>query len=98
MIGTSVVAAVVLALVVVFVIQTLKAVCTAFDVTPKADLDTYSGSKLLKEVVSVLKKNGGLHAQFVELLPRTVIPPLLQKIFDEIISSGDDRLEGVAQL
>ncbi len=80
------------------VIQTLKAVCTAFDVTPKADLDTYSGSKLLKEVVSVLKKNGGLHAQFVELLPRTVIPPLLQKIFDEIISSGDDRLEGVVQL
>lgn len=80
------------------VINTLKAVCAAFGVTPPADLGTQTDSALLKSVVAVLKNNGGLHAQFVELLPLKVIPPTLKAIIEAIVDSGENRLDGLCQL
>lgn len=80
------------------VITTLNAVCDTFDIIAPADLDTQTGAALLKSVVAILKKNGGLHAQFIELLPPKTTPAVLQKILDAIIDSGDNRLAGVHRL
>ena len=80
------------------VITTLQAVCDTFDITAPADLGTQTGPALLKSAVGILKKNGGLHAQFIELLPPGKTPPVLRKILDAIVDSGDNRLFGVDQL
>jgi hypothetical protein len=63
-----------------------------------ADLDTQSGPALRKSVVAILKKNGGLHAQFIELLPPETTPAVLRAILDAIIDSGYNRLHGIHQL
>lgn len=80
------------------VISTLDAVCDTFGITAPADLDTRTGPSLLRSVVGILKKNGGLHAQFIELLPPGTTPAVLQAILDAVIDSGDNRLDGVHQL
>lgn len=80
------------------VVDTLDAVCDAFGITVPKDLAAQTDAALLKSVVSVLKKNGGLHAQFIELLPPKTVPVVLQAILDSIVHSGDNRLTGVDQL
>lgn len=80
------------------VINTLNAVCDTFGITAPADLDTQTGPALLKSAVAILKKNGGLHAQFIELLPPKTTPAVLRAILDAIIDSGNNRLHGVHQL
>jgi putative ATP-dependent endonuclease of OLD family len=79
-------------------ISTLQAVCDTFDIIAPAGLETQAGPVLLKSVVGILKKNGGLHAQFIELLPPETTLPVLRAILDAIIDSGDNRLNGVHQL
>ncbi len=78
--------------------STLKDVCDAFGITVPTGLDTQSDSALLKSVVGVLKNHGGLHAQFVELLPRNQVPPILKATLKAIVAAGEDRLEGTKQL
>lgn len=80
------------------VLGTLRIVCDTFDVAVAPDLDTLTGRDLVKTVVAVLKKSGGLHAQFVDLLPPKSDPPTLRGILEAIIESGQDRLDGVHQL
>ena len=80
------------------VVSTLQTVCEAFDVTAPSGLDTLSGRELSKTVVAALKKNGGLHAQFVELLPTNRTPPTLNQILRAIIESGETRDLGTDQL
>lgn len=80
------------------VVATLTAVCDAFGIAVPEGLDTQTGGPLLKSVVGVLKKNGGLHAQFIELLPADTTPELLGAMLEAIIESGRDRLTGVHQL
>lgn len=80
------------------VIKTLRAACDAFGLTAPPNLDMCTGSDLLKAAVSILKKNGGLHAQFIELLPSPTLPPTLQAVLDAIVASGNERLEGTLQL
>jgi putative ATP-dependent endonuclease of OLD family len=80
------------------IISTLQTVCNALDVTPPSGLDTLTGRELSKAVVSALKKNGGLHAQFVELLPKNITPPTLIKILRAITASGETRDAGTDQL
>lgn len=80
------------------VTQTLKAVCDAFGISAPSDIETQTGAALLKSVVGILKKNGGLHAQFVELLPPKTSPALLESILDAIVDSGRNRLDGIHQL
>lgn len=80
------------------VVNTLRTVCNTFGVTTPPSLDTCTGSDLLKAAVSILKKNGGLHAQFIELLPPRIVPPTLQALLDAIVVSGHQRLQGTQQL
>jgi len=80
------------------VVGTLRVVCETFGVAIPPDLDTLTGRDLLKVVVAVLKNNGGLHAQFVDLLPRNNVPRSLRRLLEAIIESGKDRLDGVQQL
>lgn len=78
--------------------STLQGVCDAFDIAAPSGLETQSGSALLKSVVAVLKKNGGLHAQFVELLPTNELPPVLKATLEAIVALGTGRGEGTTQL
>lgn len=78
--------------------STLKDVCDAFGITVPTGLASQSDSALLKSVVTVLKNNGGLHAQFVELLPTNEVPPTLKAILSAVVASGRGRLEGTKQL
>ncbi|MEO0492049.1 MAG: TOPRIM nucleotidyl transferase/hydrolase domain-containing protein [Actinomycetota bacterium] len=80
------------------VISTVRVVCETFDVAVPPNLDTLTGKDLLKTVVAVLKKNGGLHAQFVDLLPPKNVPPMLRRTLEAIVDSGANRLTGVLQL
>lgn len=80
------------------VIKTLNAVCDTFGIAAPTDLHSQTGPALLKSVVAILKKNGGLHAQFIELLPPKTTPAVLHAILAAIIDSGDNRLHGVHQL
>jgi hypothetical protein len=79
-------------------IKTLNDVCNAFGISTPTGLDTQTGAALLKSAVGILKKNGGLHAQFIELLPPNTTPALLQAMLDAIIDSGANQLAGVHQL
>ncbi len=80
------------------VVQALRDLCSAYDIAEPPELDTQSGGALLKSVISILKKNGGLHAQFLELLPAGTTPPLLRRILDSVIAAGAARLTGLDQL
>lgn len=80
------------------VANTLRVLCDAFGVAVLPDLDTRSGRDLLKTAVAVLKKNGGLHAQFVDLLPPKKVPSTLRGLLEAIIASGEGRLVGLDQL
>ena len=71
---------------------------SAFGIAEPPDLDEAAGNTLLTAVVRILKKNGGLHGQFVELLPARVIPPTVERILGAIIESGVERLTGLDQL
>ncbi|MDJ0767138.1 MAG: hypothetical protein QNJ12_00030 [Ilumatobacter sp.] len=78
--------------------KTLKMVCSATGAQPPSGLDELSGRPLGKAVEKALKSSGGLHAQFVELLPRGRVPPRLRAVLEKIIDAGRQRLEGVEQL
>lgn len=80
------------------VIATISDLCSAFGIAEPPDLDEAAGNTLLTAVVRILKKNGGLHGQFVELLPARVIPPTVERILGAIIESGVERLTGLDQL
>lgn len=80
------------------VIRTLRVVCDAFGVGVPSNLDSATGGDLLKAAVSILKKNGGLHAQFVELLPVKNAPPTLRAILEAVVESGENRFDGLCQL
>lgn len=80
------------------VIAALASLCDAFDIRAPNDLESQSDKALLKSVVRILKKNGGLHAQFIETLPRRTMPGLLSSVLEAIIEAGRDRLDGVLQL
>lgn len=80
------------------VTDTLGVVCDTFGVGAPPDLDGLTGRDLLKTVIAVLKSGGGLHGQFVDLLPPKNVPPILRGLLEAIVESGQDRLDGVSQL
>lgn len=80
------------------VIRTFKLVCDTFDVTAPTGLDDLTGRALSRAIGSAMKRSGGLHAQFVDLLPRGKVPPTLKRVLEAIIESGRERLVGTDQL
>ena len=80
------------------VIGTLRMVCDTYGVVVPSSLDSATDGNLRKAVVAILKKNGGLHAQFVEFLPSKNVPPTLRAILDAVVESGENRFDGVCQL
>lgn len=78
--------------------ETLATVAASYGITPPADLATLTGPELLKAVIGVLKKSGGLHAQFVELLPTNQTSRTIRTLLDAIIGDGQERAAGLNQL
>ncbi len=62
----------------------LKDVEQALVVTPDFDPATLSGTELVKKTAKFLKSAGGLHAPFVETLPKGLCPALLRRCLEEI--------------
>ena len=62
----------------------LKDVGKALAVAPDFNPDALSGTDLLKKTAKFLKSAGGLHASFVQALPKGVYPSLLRRCLTEI--------------
>lgn len=62
----------------------LKEVGQALAVTPDFDPASLSGAELNKRAAKFLKSSGGLHATFIEALPKGVHPALLRKCIEAI--------------
>ena len=77
--------------------QALRDAASCAGVAVRASLDQASGTKLIKEAVSSIKKNS-LHAQFVEALPPESLPPLAVRVLSVAIHKAMDQSTGVKQL
>lgn len=68
------------------------------DVRIAEDIDDLSGRELERVARQTLKSRGGLHAEFVDVLPATRVPTLAARILDEVIRCVVDRDTGLQQL
>ena len=66
----------------------LTQLSTGFGVQLTTDLDSEAGTALAKVACKVIKSSGGLHAQFIELLPDSVLSPVLVSLLDAIVRGG----------
>jgi hypothetical protein len=78
--------------------STTKVLCSAFNVEPPTDLDSLSGISLQREVRKTLKGSGGLHSQFIDLLPAGSTPALLRALLRELVKAADPQIAGHRQL
>lgn len=78
--------------------KALESLGGGFGVSLPADLATASGDALRRIACEVIKSSGGLHAQFVELLPRKAIPPVAAAALDAIRDSARGQASGVITL
>lgn len=78
--------------------KALEALGDAFGLTLPADVATATGGGLRRLACELIKSSGGLHAQFVELLPRKAIPPVAVDALDAIRAAGRGKSAGVVQL
>jgi putative ATP-dependent endonuclease of OLD family len=78
--------------------KALEALRDAFGLTLPADVATATGDGLRRLACELIKSSGGLHAQFVELLPRKAIPPVAIDALDAIRAAGRGKSAGVVQL
>ena len=77
--------------------QALRDAAYSASVAAPASLDQLSGSQLIGEAQSFIKKNS-LHAQFVESLPPGNLPPLAIRVLDEAIRAATSQTTGTIQL
>jgi hypothetical protein len=78
--------------------KALESLNDAFGLTLPADVATATGDALRRVACELIKSSGGLHAQFVELLPRKAIPPVAVEVLDAICAAGRGKSAGVVQL
>ena len=73
--------------------KALESLAVGFGVELPAGVATASGDPLRRIACDVIKSSGGLHAQFVELLPREVVPPVAAALLDAIrlVRAGEAR-------
>ena len=77
--------------------QALRDAAYSASVAVPVSLDQLSGSQLIGEAQSFIKKNS-LHAQFVESLPPGHLPPLAIRVLDEAIRAATSQSTGIKQL
>jgi putative ATP-dependent endonuclease of OLD family len=77
---------------------TLQQLETEYDVRLPARLDELTGARLVEAAVEAIKSSGGLHAQFIELLPGSLQPPLARRLLDTAVAAAADRKTGHEQL
>jgi hypothetical protein len=61
-------------------------------------LASADGNDLVRLACDVIKSSGGLHAQFVDLLPAGSLPPLVAKLLDTIVAAGTGKQKGSVSL
>lgn len=74
--------------------KALKALAEGFGVHVPPEIASATGDKLVRLACEVIKSSGGLHAQFVELLPAGVLPPVAVKLLDAVVSAGSGKKKG----
>jgi len=70
----------------------------AFGTSIPGDLDELKARDLAKVAIKVLKSSGGLHAQFVNVLPRGVFPDMALNLLETCVSLASDRRSEFVQL
>lgn len=78
--------------------KALESLSDAFGVALPADVASTTADALRRLACELIKSSGGLHAQFVELLPRKAIPPVAVDVLDAICAAGRGKSAGVVQL
>lgn len=78
--------------------QALEGLRDAFSITLAKDVPDIEDDDLAQVAIDALKSKGGLHAQFVEMLPGSAVPPVAAAVLDEIVRAGRGRASGVVQL
>lgn len=78
--------------------KSLELLRAASGVTLPSDALTATGAALRRIACDTIKSSGGLHAQFVELLPRRTIPPVAEAVLDTIREAAAGRATGVIAL
>ena len=77
--------------------QAIRDAAYSASVAAPASLDQLSGSQLIGEAQSFIKRNS-LHAQFVESLPPGNLPSLAIRVLDEAIRAATSQSTGIIQL
>lgn len=78
--------------------KALESLSDAFGVTLPGDVASTKADALRRLACELIKSSGGLHAQFIELLPRKAIPPVAVDVLDAICVAGRGKSAGVVQL
>ena len=78
--------------------RALDRLATGFGAMVPDEAATASGDALQRIAIGVIKSGGGFHAQFVELLPARIVPPLAAQVLDAIRDAARGRASGVVVL
>jgi putative ATP-dependent endonuclease of OLD family len=78
--------------------KALESLSDAFGVALPADVASTTADALRRLACELIKSSGGLHAQFVELLPGKGIPPVAVDVLDAISAAGRGKSAGVVPL
>lgn len=78
--------------------KALESLSNVFGLSLPAHVATSAGHALRHLTCELIKSSGGLHAQFVELLPRKAVPPVAVDVLDAVCAAGRGKRAGVIQL
>jgi hypothetical protein len=78
--------------------HTLLQLGSIYQVQLPSDLDDLGGGALVTAARRLLKTAGGLHAQFLELLPPRVEPPIAKRLLELAVGAAADTGTGHIQL
>lgn len=79
-------------------LKALERLQAAYGVDLPASLGGVPSAQLRKAACEILKSGGGLHGQFVELLPSRSVPPVASRVLDSIREASRGALTGVVAL
>lgn len=71
---------------------------TGFGANVAPGVASATGAQLVRLACEVIKSAGGLHAQFVELLPTGVLPPVAVQLLEAVVAAGLGRKKGRVDL
>ena len=79
-------------------LEALRGLQHSFSATLPANIETLEPVQLRGAACDAIKSKGGLHAQFVELLPQGIVPPLAARLLDTLMEAAHGRIDGVVTL